>query len=156
MEFSFSQLLVLLFFLIPLLERFFGNKKKGQQSEPEPVEIDTDVDDSKPEMTWEETLQQLEGMFKGEPEPTPAPVPVDVPKPRTEFRSRVSKVNIEMPAYEFVTPYVDSPLVSSAEELTVRPIHVKLTKQNIRDAVVINELLMRPVSMRPPSMNRVS
>ncbi len=154
MEFSFSQLLVLLFFLIPLIERFFGNKKKGQQSEPEPVEIDTDLDDSKPEMTWEETLQQLEGMFKGEPEP--APVPVEVPKPRTEFRSRASSAKIEVPVYEFVTPYIDSPLVSSAEELTSRPIHVKLTKQNIRDAVVINELLMKPIAMRPPSMNRVS
>ncbi len=154
MEFSFSQLLVLLFFLIPLIERFFGKKKQGQQNAPEPIDVEHDVNDSAPEMTWEETLQQLEGMFKGEP--TPAPVPVEVPKPKAEFRSRASSAKIEAPVYEFATPYIDSPLVSSAEELTDRPIHVKLTKQNIRDAVVINELLMRPVSMRPRSMNRVS
>lgn len=155
MEFSFSQLLVLLFFLLPLIERFFGNKKKKeQQNAPEPVEIDSDVDDSVPEMTWEETLQQLEGMFKGEP--TPAPVPVEAPKPKVEFKSRANPVVFEAPVYEFNTPYVDTPLVSEAEEISARPIHVKLTKQNIRDAVVINELLMRPVSMRPRSLNRVS
>jgi hypothetical protein len=151
MDFSFSQLLVLLFFLIPLIERYFGKKKQGQNA-PEPIEVEDD--DSTPDMTWEETLQQLEGMFKGEPEP--APVPVEVPKPRTEFRSRASKAKIEVPVYEFVTPYIDSPLVSEAEEITTRPIHVKLTKQNIRDAVVINELLMKPIAMRPRSMNRVS
>jgi len=154
MEFSFSQLLILLFFLIPLIERFFGKKKQNQQQEPDPIDIDHDVDDSAPEMTWEETLQQLEGMFKGEP--APAPVPVEVPKPRNEFKFRSKSARIETPVYEFTTPYIDSPLVSSAEELTSRPVHVKLTKQNIRDAVVINELLMRPVSMRPRSMNRVS
>lgn len=154
MEFSFSQLLILLFFLIPLIERFFGNKKKGQQNAPEPVDVETDVADAGPEMTWEETLQQLEGMFKGEP--APEPVPVEVRKPKNEFRSRANPAAFQAPTYDFNIPYVDSPEVSSAEELTARPIHVKLTKQNIRDAVVINELLMRPVSMRPRSLNRVS
>ena len=168
MEFSFSQLLVLLFFLIPLIERFFGKKKAGQKNAPEPVEVQTDYDDEPAtEMTWEETLEQLESVIKGEKKP----VPTRVQEMATPHSNRLEQTySYESPTRrEFVKndfksseahfrseSLLDTPLVSAAEELDVRTPHVRVTRQSLREAIVINEILAPPVSRRAQSLNRVS
>jgi hypothetical protein len=162
MEFSFSQLLVLLFFLIPLFERFFGKKKAGQQNAPQPVEMEPDDDDDPAtEMTWEETLEQLESVIKGEKSPTPAPVPVpsrvqEMATPRSARREFVKNEFKSTEAHYRSESLLDTPLVSAAEDLDVRIPHVKVSRQSLREAIVINELLAPPVSRRPRSLNRVS
>lgn len=174
MEFSFSQLLVLLFFLIPLFERFFGKKKAGQKNAPEPVEVEPDYEDEPAtEMTWEETLEQLESVLKGEKKPVPAPVPVPtrVQEMATPTSTRLEQTySHEAPMRrEFVKnefksteahfrseSLLDTPLVSAAEDLDVRTSHVKVSRQSLREAIVINELLAPPVSRRPRALNRVS
>lgn len=174
MEFSFSQLLVLLFFLIPLIERFFGKKKTGQKNAPEPVEVQTDYDDEPAkEMTWEETLEQLESVIKGEkkPLPAPAPVPTRVQEMATPYSTRLEQTysNESPTRREFVKnefksskPHfrseslLDTPLVSAVEDLEVRTSHVRVTRQSLREAIVVNEILAPPVSRRAHSLNRVS
>lgn len=162
MEFSFSQLLVLLFFLIPLIERFFGKKKAGQKNAPEPVEVETDYDDEPAtEMTWEETLEQLESVIKGEKKPVPAPVPVptrvqEMATPRSLRREFVKNEFKSTEAHFRSESLLDTPLVSAAEDLHVHTPHVKVTRQTLREAIVINELLAPPVSRRPRALNRVS
>jgi hypothetical protein len=172
MEFSFSQLLVLLFFLLPLIERFFGKKKAGQKNAPEPVEVETDYDDEPAtEMTWEETLEQLESVLKGEKKPAPVPVPTRVQEMATPTSARLEQtytseasVRREFVKNEFKSTeahyrsesLLDTPLVSSAEDLEVHTQHVKVSRQSLREAIVINELLAPPVSRRPRTLNRVS
>lgn len=164
MEFSFSQLLVLLFFLLPLIERFFGKKKAGQKNAPEPVEIEPDYEDEPAtEMTWEETLEQLESVLKGEkPKPKPESIPVPVRLEQT-YTSEAT-VRREFVKNEFKSTeahfrsesLLDTPLVSAAEDLEVHAQHVKVSRQSLREAIVINELLAPPVSRRPRALNRVS
>lgn len=164
MEFSFSQLLVLLFFLLPLIERFFGKKKAGQKNAPEPVEIEPDYEDEPAtEMTWEETLEQLESVLKGEkPKPKPESIPVPVRLEQT-YTSEAT-VRREFVKNEFKSTeahfrsesLLDTPLVSAAEDLEVHTQHVKVSRQSLREAIVINELLAPPVSRRPRALNRVS
>ena len=164
MEFSFSQLLVLLFFLLPLIERFFGKKKAGQKNAPEPVEVEADYDDEPAtEMTWEETLEQLESVLIGEkPKAKPESIPVPVTLEQT-YRSE-APVRREFVKNEFKSTeqhfrsesLLDTPLVSAPEDLETRTAHVKVTRQSLREAIVVNEILAPPVSRRPRALNRVS
>jgi len=164
MEFSFSQLLVLLFFLLPLIERFFGKKKAGQKNAPEPVEIEPDyADEPATEMTWEETLEQLESVLKGE-KPKAKPESIPVPVRLEQTYTSEAPVRREFVKNEFKSTeahfrsesLLDTPLVSAAEDLEVRTQHVKVSRQSLREAIVINELLAPPVSRRPRALNRVS
>lgn len=164
MEFSFSQLLVLLFFLLPLIERFFGKKKAGQKNAPEPVEIEPDyADEPATEMTWEETLEQLESVLKGE-KPKAKPESIPVPVRLEQTYTSEAPVRREFVKNEFKSTeahfrsesLLDTPLVSAAEDLEVHTQHVKVTRQSLREAIVINELLAPPVSRRPRALNRVS
>lgn len=129
MEFSFSQLLVLLFLLLPFIERFFNKKKKGQNP----------------------ALEQMESVIKGEtPRLNPAPMPVRMGREfvKNEFKSTEPHFRSES--------LLDTPLVSAAEELEVRTQHVRVTRQSLREAIVINEILAPPVSRRAHGLKRVS
>lgn len=153
MEFSFSQLLVLLFLLLPFIERFFNKKKKGQNPAQEQMESEHEYVDDEPttEMTWEETLEQMESVIKGEtPRLNPAPMPVRMGREfvKNEFKSTEAHFRSES--------LLDTPLVSAAEELEVRTQHVRVTRQSLREAIVINEILAPPVSRRAHGLNRVS
>lgn len=156
MDFSISQLLVLLFFLLPLIERFFGKKKGQNQQRPEPEEID--IEEDLPEMTWEETLERLETVLKGEAqapkaEPEPQPVPIHAPtrgRPRAleaavgpEFKSLVPKS--PMTEEERQRLYSLFEVVDDAAEEAVQ---IRLDRRHLRESIVLNEILSRPVALR--------
>jgi hypothetical protein len=149
MDFSISQLLVLLFFLLPLIERFFGKKKGGQTPSPEREEID--VDDQLPEMTWEETLERLESVLKGEVRPSPEPAPAPSPRATrarelsggSEFKSLAPKP--PMTEEERQKLYSQFDVVDESTDGTIL---IRLDRQHLRESVVLNEILSRPVSMR--------
>jgi hypothetical protein len=152
MEFSFSQLLILLFLLLPFIERFFGKKKTGQTPAEEQMESQPEYYDDEPttEMTWEETLAQMESVIKGEtPRLNPAPMPARMGREfvKNEFKSTKPHFRSES--------LLDTPLVSVAEDLEVRTPHVRVTRQSLREAIVINEILAPPVSRRAHGLNRV-
>lgn len=165
MEFSFSQLLVLLFLLLPFIERFFGKKKKGQNPAQEQMESEHEYVDDEPttEMTWEETLEQMESVIKGET-PKPKPATVSAPVRLEQTYSYEAPTRREFVKNEFKSTEahfrsestLDTPLVSAAEELEVRTQHVRVTRQSLREAIVINEILAPPVSRRAHGLKRVS
>jgi hypothetical protein len=169
MEFSFSQLLILLFLLLPFIERFFGKKKKGQTPAEEQMESQPEYYDDEPttEMTWEETLEQMESVIKGEKKPLPSRVQ-EMATPRSsrleQTYSYEAPTRREFVKNEFKSSeahfrsesLLDTPLVSAAEELEVRTPHVRVTRQSLREAIVINEILAPPVSRRAHGLNRVS
>ncbi len=152
MEFTFTHLLILLFLLLPLIERFFGKKKRGSQPAPDPV--GTDYDDDTTDMTWEETLEQLETVIKGDKKPARLEQTYKFEAPtrheftKNEFKSTQLNYRSES--------LLDTPLVSAVEDIGERPSHIKVTRQNLREAIVMNEILLPPVSKRLRSLNRVS
>lgn len=149
MDFSISQLLVLLFFLLPLIERFLG-KKKGQQTqhpEPDGIEIEAHL----PEMTWEETLEHLETVLKGEAQPSPAPVQ---PKPAHSTRALEAAVGPEFKSMAPKSPMTDeerqqlySPFAVVDDAAGVA-VEIRLDRQHLRESVVVNEILSRPLALR--------
>lgn len=164
MEFSLSHLLILLFFLIPLFERFFGKKKAGHKSAPEPewIEPDYGKDDAVTEMTWEETLQQLETVLSDDvAKPKPAAIPVPVRLDRSYSYESPLRREFVRNEFKSTEPHfrseslLDTPLVSAAEELTERARHVRVTREALRATIVLNEIMMPPVSRRAHAMNRM-
>jgi hypothetical protein len=149
MDFSISQLLILLFFLLPLIERFFGKKKGQQPQRPEREELE--IDDQLPEMTWEETLERLESVLKGEVPPSPEPEPAIAP--------RATRARELSGGSEFKSLAPRSPLTEEERQKlysqfdvfddgTDGAIRIRLDRQHLRESVVLNEILSRPVSMR--------
>lgn len=149
MDFSISQLLILLFFLLPLIERFF-NKKKNRGRTAEPVEAD---DDDIQDLSWEETLERLDTVLKGEAEVKPAPRPAldrefqvgaEPARPLAEFRNLAPKPALT--EEERAKLYSDFKVVDyvDPDAMTIR-----LDHRQLRESIVVNEILMPPVSMRP-------
>lgn len=149
MDFSISQLLVLLFFLLPLIERFF-RKIKGQPTQrPEREEVD--IDEDLPEMTWEETLERLETVLKGEAQPSPAPVQ---PKPARSTRALEAAVGPEFKSMVPKSPMTEEERQRLYSTFTVvddtagKPVQIRLDWPHLRESIVLNEILSRPLSMR--------
>lgn len=159
MDFSISQLLVLLFFLLPLIERFFGNKKRRDAERAEPEEVD--IDEGLPEMTWEETLERLETVLKGQHSPEPAPepqfepVPAHAPtRPKTRARALEAAVGPEFRSLAPKSPMTEEERQKLYSQFEVvddtrdEALQIRLDRRHLRESVVLNEILMRPVALR--------
>jgi hypothetical protein len=97
MKIPFFEILVLIFLLWPLIQRFLGKQKDPEQQDDflESDEIDYNlpppIDDREPPKNWQEAMQELEMIFTGQvPEskvPPAEPVQAPAPSPATITRN---------------------------------------------------------------------
>ncbi len=153
-----SDLLILLFVLAPLLERFL-NKRKQQAPGNRPVEPAPEPA-SKPDLNvdWDKALKELEVLLGGQPEPAQVPAPAPPPMPRleqkpfetvrTEHKKPEFRSHRHESSFAFHKP-VDHAPVEPEAEAHPEPIQLKVDAAAIRSTVVLNEILLPPVSKRP-------
>lgn len=163
MDFILDNLGLLIFLLIPLLSRLFG--KKNQQNKEASKTQRSQSQASKQEedrslSSWDEILGAFEEALEPKPEPSIKAEPKKEEKEafwdrpafesKPKFQPKTLKKTAPLYKSEYRKPKIDKPLKIEKERVYAEdhPDLAGLDSGNIRNAIVLSEILGPPISVR--------